>query len=563
MMHISQFYPCHPYIHRDQSSDLACHWHLLHCSYLSSSTAHHDFSLYKPVTIERQRLRPQASRATFPIDNLTANHSQTITPILVMQQEMVSSSSTTNVGAQHRSRPPRSTTRHRQHPYIIPGRKPPTQKLRRVHENSSFGMDTGAGPLAADQRRSTSIIEPSLPTTPNVTPFIQPITTILIPDLTKLITRCSPDPISGGTYGNIYKCIYRGPEGDVEVAVKAIRPQFFSAESFRRELGIWKRLRHSNILKFMGTTSDFGDSVALVAPWMTNGTLTSFLDQNNETLRLHDRLLLLRDIAAGLNYLHTFSLSQDGHADLNPVVHGDLTGTNVLIDGDRKAYLADFGLSGTFKKLTGMTYLAKLTGHPGAVRWAAPELLSGEESTSVATTQSDMYSFGNIMLQVLTGNVPWCHLTRDFQISYQVVIEGKMHPRPNDAYVTDQHWNFMARCWSMTFPDRPPANEAVEFVGSALHTSTNPQSPTLSISGDERAPSTSPQTPTTSDDRTPSTSPQTPTLSISSDERRPVMQDIDLPLDARKHYSGVMLSAYPSTTYTTSLDPSCKTPYRY
>jgi serine/threonine protein kinase len=74
--------------------------------------------------------------------------------------------------------------------------------------------------------------------------------------------------------------------------------------------------------------------------------------------------------------------------------------TNVLIDGDRKAYLADFGLSGTFKKLTGLTYLAKLTGHPGAVRWAAPELLSGEESASVATTQSDMYSFGNIMLQV-------------------------------------------------------------------------------------------------------------------------------------------------------------------
>ncbi|KAG2368016.1 kinase-like domain-containing protein, partial [Suillus spraguei] len=158
----------------------------------------------------------------------------------------------------------------------------------------------------------------------------------------------------------------------------------------------------------MGTTSDFGPSVALVAPWMTNGTLTSFLDKNNETLGLHDRLLLLRDITAGLNY--------HGHTNLNPVVHGDLTGTNVLISGDRKAYLADFGLSGTFKRLTGMTYLAKMTGHPGATRWAAPELLSGEESTSVATTQSDMYSFGNIMLQVLTGNVPWCHLTRDIQI---------------------------------------------------------------------------------------------------------------------------------------------------
>jgi hypothetical protein len=44
----------------------------------------------------------------------------------------------------------------------------------------------------------------------------------------------------------------------------------------------------------MGTTSDFGPSVALVAPWMVNGTLTSFLDQNDEILTLLDRLLLVR-----------------------------------------------------------------------------------------------------------------------------------------------------------------------------------------------------------------------------------------------------------------------------
>ncbi|KAG2743554.1 kinase-like protein [Suillus brevipes Sb2] len=187
-----------------------------------------------------------------------------------------------------RPRSPRSRAQHRQ-----------TQTLRGVSENSGVGR-----PLAADQRRSTDVLAPSSLTTPNIAPSTQPITPTPIPDLTKFITRCSPYPICGGTYGNIYKCVYHGPEGDVEVAVKAIRPPFelCNAEMFRRELGIWKRLRHSNILKFMGTASDFGDSVALVAPWMANGTLTSFLDQNNKTLRLHDRLLLLRDIAAGLRY---------------------------------------------------------------------------------------------------------------------------------------------------------------------------------------------------------------------------------------------------------------------
>ncbi|OAX34381.1 kinase-like protein [Rhizopogon vinicolor AM-OR11-026] len=314
------------------------------------------------------------------------------------------------------------------------------------------------------------INHPSL-TAPNDAPSAQALIShtsplnsseIVIPDLTALITRCSLDPVCGGTYGNIYRCTYHGPEGDVGVAVKAIRPQFISAEVFRRELGIWKRLRHSNILKFMGTTSDFGPSVALVAPWMVNGTLTSFLDQNGKSLTLLYRLLLLHDIAAGLHYLHTFTSIEDGHADLLPVVHGDLTGANVLIGSDRRAYLADFGLSGTLKKLTGMTYLVNMSCRPGALRWTAPELLSGEESAS-ANTQSDIYSFGCIILQVLTGNVPWSHLTSDTTILLRVV-EGKPHPRPDDDCVTDQHWNFVTSCWSTKPVDRPSAEETLQFV---------------------------------------------------------------------------------------------------
>jgi hypothetical protein len=62
------------------------------------------------------------------------------------------------------------------------------------------------------QRTCDAIISPLVvPNLPQLVP------TILIPDLTGLITRCSQDPVCGGTYGNIYKCIYHGPDGDVEV----------------------------------------------------------------------------------------------------------------------------------------------------------------------------------------------------------------------------------------------------------------------------------------------------------------------------------------------------------
>jgi hypothetical protein len=94
-------------------------------------------------------------------------------------------------------------------------------------------------------------------------------------------------------------------------------------------------------------------------------------------------------------------------------------------------------------------------------------------------------------MQVLTGNVPWCHLASDFQITYQVVIKEKMHPRPNNAHVTDRYWNFMTRCWSMTIIDRPPAKEAAQFVGSALHTSTSPQRVVLPLAAQITATSSS------------------------------------------------------------------------
>jgi serine/threonine protein kinase len=148
---------------------------------------------------------------------------------------------------------------------------------------------------------------------------------ILIPDLTRLITRSYPYySVSGGAYGDIYKCVYHsgpGAAGDVQVradayisyqvfhllslhpqvAVKAIRSQVFSDEVFRRELGIWKRLRHPNILTLMGTAQGFCRSVALVAPWIVNGDLTSFLSKNNHTLCLLDRLLLVRNYVAAFH----------------------------------------------------------------------------------------------------------------------------------------------------------------------------------------------------------------------------------------------------------------------
>ncbi|KAG2076611.1 kinase-like protein [Suillus decipiens] len=220
----------------------------------------------------------------------------------------------------------------------------------------------------------------------------------------------------------------------------------------------------------MSTTKDFGPSEALVAPWIVNGDLTSFLSQNNYTLKLHDHLLLLHNVAAGLNYFHTFSVDVDGQMYLNAVIHRDLTGTNILVNSNRRAYLADFGLLGTLAQLPGMMYLAKMSCHPRVLRWTAPELFSVEDLTSASavTTQSDMYSFGSIMLQVLTGNIPWSHLINVAAILHKVIFEEEVHPHPDNDSVTDKHWDFMTSCWSKEPNICPSAEKALGFIDSEL-----------------------------------------------------------------------------------------------
>ncbi|KAG1720142.1 kinase-like domain-containing protein [Suillus lakei] len=167
-------------------------------------------------------------------------------------------------------------------------------------------------------------------------------------------------------------------------------------------------MNHENIARLLGVTSGFGHpdtSISMVSTWFPNGTLTIFLASPHDTFNRRQRLELLQGIAAGVLYLHT-----------SEVVHGNLSGNNVLIDNLGKARLTDFGLSAASGGFRGASYLGQ-AGRPGAIRWAAPELIDGQHSTF----ESDIYSFGSIMLQVLSGELPWSEV--EFQDDPRVSLE--------------------------------------------------------------------------------------------------------------------------------------------
>jgi len=158
------------------------------------------------------------------------------------------------------------------------------------------------------------------------------------------------------------------------------------------------------------------------------------------------------------------------------VVHGDLSGANVLIHGNGRACIADFGLSTLITELGGSTF-AICSQAGGTLRWAAPELLDIEEPKDEnedpphidPSPQSDVYSFGLIMLQIMTGKVPYHYYTREAQV-LNVITKGIIPKRPSRALVTDRQWTFMQECWmpSNAGQSRPGDDEIVAFVRQEL-----------------------------------------------------------------------------------------------
>ncbi|KAF9239436.1 hypothetical protein BU15DRAFT_74592 [Melanogaster broomeanus] len=99
-------------------------------------------------------------------------------------------------------------------------------------------------------------------------------------------------------------------------------------------------------------------------------------------------------------------------------------------------------------------------------RWAATEFftLTGKDTDNPRPTKmSDIYSFGCLMLQVLTGKVPYCGTKRTEQVVYLKYLGREpidaQTPRIEDRYVA-----FMRRCWSPVPENRPTIEDVVDFV---------------------------------------------------------------------------------------------------
>ncbi|KAG2128969.1 kinase-like protein [Suillus clintonianus] len=218
-----------------------------------------------------------------------------------------------------------------------------------------------------------------------------------------------------------------------------------------RELRICANLQHKNILPVYGYTNGFGPFIALVSPWAANGNLTAYLERVGADLTLFRKYKILRDIIAGLQYLHA-----------NSIIHGDFTGPNVLIHDDGTACIADFGLSLMYSEVISASQASWTSTLKGNMRWMAPELLVPEREDGSPTRpseQSDIFSFGGIMLQVLTNKIPYYYLPNDAAIVL-CIARSEKPSRSRYPELPAKYWEFIEQCWSTDPRDRPSTEGA-------------------------------------------------------------------------------------------------------
>lgn len=198
------------------------------------------------------------------------------------------------------------------------------------------------------------------------------------------------EEIGQGAYGIVYHGIWKGSD----VAVKVYSGSQCTAESFidyKTEIEIMRRLRHPNVLLFMGAVYS-QEKLAVVTEYLPRGSLFRALHKGNQPLDVKRRLRMALDVARGMNYLH--------HRN-PPIVHRDLKSSNLLVGKSWTVKVGDFGLS----RLKYGTFLSARSGR-GTPQWMAPEVLRSEPSTE----KSDIYSFGVVLWELMTESIPWSNL---------------------------------------------------------------------------------------------------------------------------------------------------------
>ncbi|KAJ7533887.1 hypothetical protein O6H91_13G069200 [Diphasiastrum complanatum] len=193
-----------------------------------------------------------------------------------------------------------------------------------------------------------------------------------------------------GGFGSVYKA--KLSNGCYAAVKKLFSEGLQAKEDFQAEIELMERVRHPNLLSFIGFSSH-EEQHLLVYELMENGSLYDHLQGplQGSGLTWNLRLKIALDAAKGLEHLHD-------HCN-PPVIHRDFKSSNILLDQNFSAKLSDFGLA---LSMLGDMQKGESLQLQGTFGYIAPEYIL----TGVLTEKSDVYAYGVVLLELITGRRP-------------------------------------------------------------------------------------------------------------------------------------------------------------
>eukprot|EP01018_Ginkgo_biloba_P002130 Gb_35286 [translate_table: standard] len=281
-------------------------------------------------------------------------------------------------------------------------------------------------------------------------------------DESDILKRLKEENVIGtGGAGKVYKVtLANGHNLAVKRIWKAGRLQSLQDKEFEAEVDTLGNIRHANIVKLLCCISR-ADCKLLVFEYMPNGSLFECLHgSQGEPLDWPARYNIALGVAQGLSYMH--------HDSSPPILHRDVKSNNILLDSDLKAHIADFGLARIVEKLGQEDPMSVFAGSYGYI---APEYAY----TLKVNEKSDIYSFGVVLLELVTGKQP---NEADFGDHSDIVrwVRNQVHSEQGiqavlDSQLADSHREEMTvmlrvalLCTSTLPVNRPSMREVVGML---------------------------------------------------------------------------------------------------
>ncbi|XP_019422305.1 PREDICTED: serine/threonine-protein kinase STY46-like [Lupinus angustifolius] len=244
--------------------------------------------------------------------------------------------------------------------------------------------------------------------------------------------------IGKGSFGEILKAHWRG----TPVAVKRILPSLSEdrlvIQDFRHEVNLLVKLRHPNIVQFLGAVTD-RKPLMLITEYLRGGDLHQYLKEKG-SLNAATAINFSMDIARGMAYLHN---------EPNVIIHRDLKPRNVLLVNSSADHLkvGDFGLSKLIKVQSSHD-VYRMTGETGSYRYMAPEVFKHRRYDK----KVDVFSFAMILYEMLEGEPPFANLE-----PYEGAKRAAEGHRPTirEKGYTPELIELTEQCWAADMNQRP------------------------------------------------------------------------------------------------------------